>query len=105
MARQRNGRFAKGNTGGPGRPRLTVTEREYMEATMEACPVSAWREIVAAAVNDAKAGNARARDWLARYLVGLPSQPAYIGSDIKAEDEQDEDDYHGLAGLKRLAKQ
>jgi hypothetical protein len=32
-----------------------------------------WQAIVARAVEDAKAGDARAREWLARYLVGDPA--------------------------------
>ena len=54
---------------GPGLPRRAV-EREYLATLSEAVPLDAWREIVAAAVEKAKAGDAKARDWLARYLLG-----------------------------------
>ncbi len=63
------GRFAKGNLGGPGRPRRAV-EREYLAALSAAVSLDDWREIVQRAVTDAKGGDATARVWLARYLVG-----------------------------------
>ena len=53
----------------PGPPRRAV-EREYLATLSEAVPLDAWREIIAAAVEKAKAGDAKARDWLARYLLG-----------------------------------
>jgi hypothetical protein len=63
------GHFKRGNPGGPGRPRRAV-ERQYLAALSDAVPLDAWRAIVEAAVEAAKNGDARARDWLARYLVG-----------------------------------
>jgi hypothetical protein len=67
--RNNNGTFGHGNPGGQGRPRRAV-EREYLSALAEAVPLEDWREIVAKAVKDAKAGNARARDWLSKHLLG-----------------------------------
>ncbi len=64
-----NGRFAKGNPGGPGRPRRTV-EREYLATLADAVSLDDWRQIVGRAVVDAKDGDAKARDWLTRYLLG-----------------------------------
>jgi len=69
------GRFIPGNPGGPGRPRRD-TERAYLAAISEACSPETWREIVARAVADAKAGDAAARAWLAGYLVGRPATVA-----------------------------
>ena len=63
------GRFAHGNAGGPGRPRRSV-EREYLATLGEAVPLDQWREVVARALADAKAGDAAARTWLAKYLLG-----------------------------------
>lgn len=63
------GRFTPGNPGGPGRPRRTI-EREYMAALGEAVALDDWREVVARAVADAKAGDQGARNWLAKYLLG-----------------------------------
>ncbi|HVD00487.1 MAG TPA: hypothetical protein VNG93_04995 [Candidatus Dormibacteraeota bacterium] len=64
-----NGRFRRGNPGGPGRPRRAV-EDDYLRALTEECPPEAWREIVRQAVADAKAGDAKARGWLADHLIG-----------------------------------
>lgn len=64
-----NGRFANGNPGGPGRPRRAI-EREYLATLGDAVSLDDWREVVERAVADAKSGDAKARDWLTRYLVG-----------------------------------
>ena len=69
--RDKLGRFAHGNPGGPGRPPLN-REREYLETLTAACTVDDWREICQRAVKDAKKGDHRARDWLTKYLVGEP---------------------------------
>jgi hypothetical protein len=63
------GRFARGNPGGPGRPRRQ-TEAAYLRVMMDACPLDAWEEVVRSAVDAAKAGDHQARQWLTRYLVG-----------------------------------
>lgn len=52
------------------------TERTYLAAISEACSPETWREIVARTVEDAKAGDAKARDWLASCLVGRPGNDA-----------------------------
>jgi hypothetical protein len=67
--RMSNGRFAAGNAGGPGRPRRAV-ERDYLATLSEAVSLDDWRDIVRAAVTVAKQGDAKARDWLARHLLG-----------------------------------
>jgi hypothetical protein len=69
--RDNHGRFAQGNPGGPGRP-PTAKERGYLEALTAVCTLDEWRGICRRAVKDAKAGDARARDWLSKYLVGEP---------------------------------
>ena len=73
------GQFAAGNPGGPGRPRR-VTERDYLAALAEECPPETWRRICRRAVADAEAGDARARDWIARYLIGNPAELPTLGS-------------------------
>jgi hypothetical protein len=67
--RDGNGRFAAGNPGGPGRPRRAV-EHEYMATLTEAVTLDDWREVVERAREDAKGGDARARQWLSDLLVG-----------------------------------
>src|SRR5262249_61646627 len=61
-------RFKEGNPGGPGRPRRAV-EEEYHRALVEGVPLDEWRAIIARAVKDATAGDARARDWLGQNLI------------------------------------
>ncbi|MBI1900480.1 MAG: hypothetical protein HYS13_05110 [Planctomycetia bacterium] len=67
--RNANGKFAPGNLGGPGRPRRAV-ERDYLAALSDAVSLDDWKAVVARAVADAKAGDARARDWLSRHVLG-----------------------------------
>jgi hypothetical protein len=80
--RRENGQFQTGNSGGPGRP-TRKTEAAYLRATSVACSIEDWQEIVTKAVADAKAGNAKAREFLARYI--LADSP--ILSDLAAWDE------------------
>jgi hypothetical protein len=67
--RDTNGRFAEGNPGGPGRPRRAV-EADYLAALGDAVPIDRWRKIVERAVTDAEQGDAKAREWLSRYVTG-----------------------------------
>jgi hypothetical protein len=71
--RNGNGQFVPGNPGGPGRPRR-VTECDYLRTLTEECPPETWRAICRRAVLDAQEGDAKARDWLARYLLGNPAE-------------------------------
>jgi hypothetical protein len=70
--RDARGRFLPGSPGGPGRPRRAV-ETDYLAALSEAVPLERWREIVETAVDQAVAGDAKARDWLGSYLAGKPT--------------------------------
>jgi len=67
--RDKAGRFAKGNPGGPGRPPRLI-ERQYLATISDAVPLNEWQAIVKRAVEDAKTGDAKAREWLSKYLVG-----------------------------------
>lgn len=78
----KNGQFLDGNRGGPGRP-SRQTELDYLRATSAACSVEDWTQIVARAVTDARAGNAKAREFLAKYVLGS----APILSELLAWDE------------------
>lgn len=82
--RSDNGRFTTGNPGGPGRPRRAI-ESDYLKAFSDAVSLDAWRTIVSRAVADAQAGDARARDWVARYALG--SEPSSLVS-IAATEER-----------------
>jgi len=66
-------KFEKGNPGGPGRPRKAVEEK-YLKKISSSVTLTEWREIVKKAVQQAQKGDARARQWLADYLVGKPVQ-------------------------------
>lgn len=99
--RDRAGRFAPGNGGGPGRPRR-ATERAYLATISAACPPDAWREIVSRAVADAKAGDAKARDWLAAYLVGRPETAAVTLHTLAVEDAAGTDPVDADASLAKL---
>lgn len=63
--------FQPGNPGGPGRPRRQ-TEAAYLEVVLGACSLDDWREIVSTAVAEAKGGDPKSREWLAKYLIGTP---------------------------------
>ncbi len=68
-SRDARGRYLPGHAvPGPGRPPL-AREEQYAEATIANCSLGEWGEIVAKAVEQAKAGDSRARDFLARYLL------------------------------------
>jgi hypothetical protein len=67
--RDSGGRFAKGNSGGPGRPRRSV-EREYLAALSEELSLTRWQKIVRKAIDDAETGDWRAREWLAKIALG-----------------------------------
>ena len=45
-----------------------------MAITQSACTFADWRQIVKAAVGQAKEGNTAARKWLSDYLLGPPPQ-------------------------------
>src|SRR5207247_4508444 len=67
--REPSGRFGVGNPGGPGRPRRGP-ERPYLDTVAEVVTLDDWRDIVSRAKADALAGNAKAREWLGKYLAG-----------------------------------
>lgn len=67
--RTAKGQFAKGNAGGPGRPRRP-TEMKYLAALADGVTLDDWRAVVRAAVRQAKSGDGKARDWLTRHLIG-----------------------------------
>ena len=66
--RGKNGRFAKGNPGGPGRPKRVV-ELDYLAALSEQVSIEAFTDIIKNTIERAKDGDAKARDYLSRYLL------------------------------------
>jgi len=67
--RDEQGRFVPGNAGGPGRLRRPV-EREFLVGLSDRLTLEAWGMIVDRAIEQAQAGDARAREWLSRYALG-----------------------------------
>jgi hypothetical protein len=90
VERDENGRFVKGNKGGPGRPKKTREER-YLEITLNAVTFADWQEIVKRAAMDAKRGDSTARKWLADYLVGTPVQKQEFVGIVNNDYELDAD--------------
>ena len=73
MERDSLGRFVEGNSGGPGRP-PRETEESRLADLSEVCSSEKWRAIFERAVEDATNGEAKARDWLSKYLLGDAKQ-------------------------------
>ena len=61
MERQTNGTFAPGHAGGSGRPKRS-TEENYLQVLSEQVTLKDWTKVVTQALDDAKAGDSRARD-------------------------------------------
>lgn len=68
--RDANGQFQPGHSiKSPGRPRRAI-EVEYLKALSDEVSLDDWKEIVKAAKEAAKAGDAKAREWIASYVIG-----------------------------------
>ena len=80
MVREKNGQFAKGNGGGPGRPPKAREER-YKEILKGAVTYSQWRKIIKKLADKAERGDIQAAKLLFEYLVGKPTQELQIDSD------------------------
>ena len=85
LERDDRGRFAPGNSGGPGRPRRQ-TEADYLVTLSSHVTDDAWSKIIERAVTDAIAGDARAREWLSRHLLPTPSPNSTPLHDAAVED-------------------
>ncbi|MCX6048124.1 MAG: hypothetical protein NT075_23745 [Chloroflexi bacterium] len=80
IQRDSRGRFVSTNAGGPGRPRIEI-EQEYLMTMDQAVSGEAWQAIVERATLDAENGDARAREWLSSYLLGMPISKNSAGSE------------------------
>ena len=67
--RNPDGTFCDGNAGGPGRLKRCV-EKDYLRVLADLCTPDEWRVVCEKALWDAQKGDAPARTWLARYLIG-----------------------------------
>lgn len=71
--RDARGKFVKGGPPGPGRPKLALEvakSLEFLGVTWEVVTRADWEQIVRAAVEAAKRGDASARGWLSAQLSG-----------------------------------
>jgi hypothetical protein len=59
-----------------GRSKHRRTQSDYMAALLDRVTIDTWNDIIDATVTAAKSGDARARAWLADYLVGKPQVEA-----------------------------
>jgi hypothetical protein len=65
-----------------------VAERDYLVTLTEECPPETWRAICRRAVKDALAGDARARDWLSRYLLGNPAELPTLAAATRSPEDR-----------------
>lgn len=76
--RNSSGQFLPGFSGNLQGRLPRQTEAKYLDATMKTVSVESWAEICQKALEDAldvdPQVRARAREWLAKYLIGEPSQ-------------------------------
>lgn len=72
IARDSKGRFIKGESGNPQGRLSKQVESSYLQVAENVCTFDVWHEIVAKAIEQAKRGDARARQWLSDYLMGKP---------------------------------
>ena len=76
-----NGKFARGCRGGPGRkPKPPHKRVQYLSIIMETCTPDKWREVCQKALQAALEGDEHARNWLANYLIGRPTQTVNVQS-------------------------
>lgn len=73
IGRDNRGRFVKGLTG-LQRTARAIKRHEFKEQLLYIVNEADWYEIVVRAINDAKRGNWRAREWLSDHLIGKPVQ-------------------------------
>ncbi len=67
--RDSKGKFSTGNKIGTGRPARAI-ELDYLRTLSDTITLDDWRGICSKAVEDAKSGNSKARDWVTKYVMG-----------------------------------
>ena len=73
MVRDENGRFVKGNSGGPGRP-PKKREQRYLEIAKGTITYKQFRALIEDTYKRAMRGDSQARKILFDYLLGSPTQ-------------------------------
>ena len=85
--RDEKGRFVAGNSFGRkngGRPPRTY-EDKYLRKLSNLVTMKDWEKIILVAISQAKAGDAKARQWLSDYLMGKPMQVIDVIGEVKHE--------------------
>lgn len=72
--RDSSGRWLKGVSGNPRGRLPRVQESEFYQQLNSLIGADDWRQVVEKALEQAKLGDSRAREWLGRYLMGEPAQ-------------------------------
>ena len=65
------------NRNGKPEPRRPI-EREYLATLNAVVSLDKWRAICEKAADDALAGDARARDWLSKWLLATDERPLTV---------------------------
>ena len=90
LARGPQGKFQKGNAFGVGnrggRP-TRVAELKFLSTLVDTVAPEDWVAIIQKAVEQAKTGEWRARQWLSNYLLGTPIRRVQIEADVTARQE------------------
>ena len=74
VARDESGKFLKGSTGNPRGRLPKEREQRYYEILMTSVTFEDWAVIVKKAAEQARRGDAKAREWLSDHLVGKPDE-------------------------------
>src|ERR1019366_3632258 len=98
--RDEAGRFVRGCAPGPGRPNRSI-ETAYLKVLLTEVSLDMWAQIVNRAARDAAAGDAKAREWIARYVIGSPDYQAPRPFDVAVEDEAGIDAVANAAFLRK----
>lgn len=73
--RDEQGRWLKGGASpNPSGRRSRAQELAYLQIMKDTVKRADWVAIIEKAVEQAKQGRTAAREWLAKYLMGLPTQ-------------------------------
>ena len=107
LARSTNGRFATGNTGGPGNP-LAKRTSHIKRVLLDSVTDDDLRAIVKSLIEQAKDGNAKAAELILNRLIGKPTTEPLAGdADVELTSEEEAEQFAArkaelLARLSRL---
>ena len=79
IVRDDKGRFLKGHSGNPGG--RSIDQSKYLKKIDRTLSQKAWEEIILKAIEQARRGDAKARQWLSEYVAGKPIQSINMEQD------------------------